>query len=110
MIQNLEVVGAFYFSKKFSGENFFGRPYPPLPPPPPVAKKISSSVPFYVLKKIFRNNNLPILPNFYANIARLPLFEQHTADFLAFLFPTLQTRTPDFLSKEQTIFSLIVFL
>jgi hypothetical protein len=50
----------------------------------------------------------PILPYFYANIARLPLFEQQTADFFAFLFPTLQTRT-DFLSKEQTIFSLIVF-
>jgi hypothetical protein len=44
----------------------------------------------------------------FANIARLPLFEQQTAGFLAFLFTTLQTRS-DFLSKEQTVFSQIVF-
>jgi hypothetical protein len=66
--------------------------------PPPRRQKNFGQCTILGVKKIFP-----------ANIARLPLFEQQTAGFLAFLFHTLQTRT-NFLSKKQTIFSQIVFL
>jgi hypothetical protein len=68
-----------HFRKKFFRNKLISATSPPPPP------QIFGQCTILGVKKIFRNNKMPKLPYFFANIARLPLFEQQTADFYAFL-------------------------
>jgi hypothetical protein len=70
------------------------------------------SVPFWGSKKFFRNYQLPILLNFLANIAWLPLFEQQTAGFLPFwlfYFPLYKHVRIFFLKNRQYFRKLYFF-